>query len=344
MKKSYTLTKWQLENGKDQYLLGVVKIDPLLFLQLTTSELSDDSGEHIEWIIDTTQPFDIYDQAHKNDDTIFPYLKVKENGQIVAHEGKHRAYAAHLLNKDFYFFLLPYSPSNEMKEDILRGDRVKYIPKILINQIDKIFRTSDFEIFKEIMKKSNPKSKDIIECEACEKYPASVRWRKVLLCDHCLKIAEKEEKQMRGSSKEEWEEEDEEIEYNPKELKIGQQIEMEHTDDPAIALKIAKDHLRELPDYYSRLIKMEKDASVKIKNNPKKNKTNLLATASDSNGIIEMIAKYWCNKPENIYLEQFIEDAYLVYQISKNEKILMPQNIVKIVKGRFRFEALIPEK
>ena len=48
--------------------------------------------------------------------------------------------------------------------------------------------------------------------------------------------------------------------FNSKELKMGVDIEKEHTDDPAIAKRIAKDHLSEFPDYYTRLEKMEKEA------------------------------------------------------------------------------------
>jgi len=39
-------------------------------------------------------------------------------------------------------------------------------------------------------------------------------------------------------------------------------IEMEHTDDPMVAIEIAMDHLSEIPDYYTHLDKMEKNASV----------------------------------------------------------------------------------
>ena len=49
---------------------------------------------------------------------------------------------------------------------------------------------------------------------------------------------------------------------NPKELAMGTEIEKEHTDNPEIAKKIAQDHLAELPDYYSRLKKMEKKSEV----------------------------------------------------------------------------------
>jgi len=48
--------------------------------------------------------------------------------------------------------------------------------------------------------------------------------------------------------------------FNQKELKMGIEIEMEHTDDPELAKEIAMDHLTEIPDYYTRLVKMEKEA------------------------------------------------------------------------------------
>jgi len=43
--------------------------------------------------------------------------------------------------------------------------------------------------------------------------------------------------------------------YNmdPEQLKRGIEVEMEHTDDPEIAEKIAMDHLKENPEYYSKL-------------------------------------------------------------------------------------------
>jgi len=44
------------------------------------------------------------------------------------------------------------------------------------------------------------------------------------------------------------------------EVTIGMEIELEHTDDPKIAAEIVRDHLWEIPDYYTRLVKMESDA------------------------------------------------------------------------------------
>jgi len=51
-----------------------------------------------------------------------------------------------------------------------------------------------------------------------------------------------------------------EKDVDPEQLKMGIEIEMEHTDDPKLASKIALDHLSEIPTYYSRLKNMEKQA------------------------------------------------------------------------------------
>jgi hypothetical protein len=48
--------------------------------------------------------------------------------------------------------------------------------------------------------------------------------------------------------------------FHAAELAKGVKMELEHTDDSRIALEIAKDHLSELPDYYTRLQKMERKA------------------------------------------------------------------------------------
>jgi hypothetical protein len=48
------------------------------------------------------------------------------------------------------------------------------------------------------------------------------------------------------------------IDYDPTQLKIGTEVEMEHTDNRQVAETIAKKHLDEMPDYYTKLKKMEK--------------------------------------------------------------------------------------
>ena len=51
--------------------------------------------------------------------------------------------------------------------------------------------------------------------------------------------------------------------FDPKQIKMGIGVEKEHTDCPKIAVEIAKDHLAEIPDYYTRLKKMEDEAKGK---------------------------------------------------------------------------------
>lgn len=46
------------------------------------------------------------------------------------------------------------------------------------------------------------------------------------------------------------------------ELKMGIEVEYEHTNNKIMAYRIAIDHLAEIPDYYTRLAKMEKEGGV----------------------------------------------------------------------------------
>jgi hypothetical protein len=43
-------------------------------------------------------------------------------------------------------------------------------------------------------------------------------------------------------------------EVDQDQLAVGDEVEMEHTDDPEIADEIALDHLAEIPDYYTKLV------------------------------------------------------------------------------------------
>lgn len=55
--------------------------------------------------------------------------------------------------------------------------------------------------------------------------------------------------------------------FDPVQLRLGTQVEMEHTDNYWTAREIAMDHLVEYPDYYQALAKMEKELKLK-KNAP----------------------------------------------------------------------------
>jgi hypothetical protein len=54
-----------------------------------------------------------------------------------------------------------------------------------------------------------------------------------------------------------------EKDVDQEQLKMGIKVEMEHTKDKEVAKQIALDHLAEIPDYYTRLAKMEKEANIK---------------------------------------------------------------------------------
>ena len=60
--------------------------------------------------------------------------------------------------------------------------------------------------------------------------------------------------------------------YDAKQLRMGAEIEFEHTNDIFLAIEIAMDHLAEEGgfDYYTRLINMEKKMKSDNINNNKK--------------------------------------------------------------------------
>ena len=66
--------------------------------------------------------------------------------------------------------------------------------------------------------------------------------------------------------------------YDQKQLEIGTQIEMEHTDNPYIARQLSQDHLEEHPDYYKKLVRMERGLvrAEKRKQNKLKRKEEVL--------------------------------------------------------------------
>lgn len=51
-----------------------------------------------------------------------------------------------------------------------------------------------------------------------------------------------------------------EDDVNPKELEMGIEVEMEHVSNKYLSKIIALSHLAEIPDYYTRLRKMEDEA------------------------------------------------------------------------------------
>jgi hypothetical protein len=60
------------------------------------------------------------------------------------------------------------------------------------------------------------------------------------------------------------------IEQIESQIEMGKKIEMEHVNDVKLAEEIAMDHLEEIPDYYTRLNKMEKQAKKELTNESKR--------------------------------------------------------------------------
>ncbi len=52
--------------------------------------------------------------------------------------------------------------------------------------------------------------------------------------------------------------------FDQEQVEMGVEVEMEHTDDQAIAMDIVLDHLTESPDYYTKLDKMERQSQWRI--------------------------------------------------------------------------------
>ena len=76
-----------------------------------------------------------------------------------------------------------------------------------------------------------------------------------------------------------------------KELELGIKVEMEHTNDPKKAREIAKDHLVELPDYYTRLDKMEKKGEKALEKIEPKEVTGAGSSGSFETGMSMPIMK-----------------------------------------------------
>lgn len=81
-----------------------------------------------------------------------------------------------------------------------------------------------------------------------------------------------------------------EISKLKRELNIGTKVEMEHTKNRTTAKDIAMDHLSEIPDYYSRLDKMEKSANKSWSNESTKHLIkHLLKENIKKNSVIQLI-------------------------------------------------------
>lgn len=83
-----------------------------------------------------------------------------------------------------------------------------------------------------------------------------------------------------------------EADVDPEQLKMGIEVEYEHTNDEAVAKKIALDHLAEIKDYYTRLKKMEDEAKAEGSDTEAENKDEEKKADTEREAVAPPGAKY----------------------------------------------------
>lgn len=81
------------------------------------------------------------------------------------------------------------------------------------------------------------------------------RYRQAIKQQYGIDIAEFKQRLIGGEA------DDKQVtDYDLDQILMGIKIETEHTNDKFMALEITMDHLQEIPDYYTRLKRMEEEA------------------------------------------------------------------------------------
>jgi 8-oxo-dGTP pyrophosphatase MutT (NUDIX family) len=107
-----------------------------------------------------------------------------------------------------------------------------------------------------------------------------------------------------------------------KELKMGLKVEMEHTDNLKESSEIVRDHLWEIPDYYTRLAEMESEAKEGIE---KGKKANIGEVRDWSGKKMKKVAPDKWEPVEESKSKEFIEvDGTLKPTINSNGKPIHP--------------------
>ena len=118
--------------------------------------------------------------------------------------------------------------------------------------------------------------------------------------------------------------------YDVEQIKLGMPVEMEHgselgddtnvsNDDPVDTLKIVLAHLKEIPDYYTRLNKMEDDA--KAKNKPETlsegaARMKQLIGESEHQDKKQLKNEFYLEK-KRILQEGDVDDEFEIYEFEK---------------------------
>ena len=128
--------------------------------------------------------------------------------------------------------------------------------------------------------------------------------------------------------------------YNKRQLKMGIKIELEHTTNKKVAEKIAKDHLDEFPDYYTRLKKMEnlaKKEMKKYKITTKGKKRRIYKKGDYPHLNVQTASVFDSIKDGNLTKQQIFEDlskwgAISLSSITQPIKWLLIHGFIKEVK------------
>lgn len=96
-------------------------------------------------------------------------------------------------------------------------------------------------------------------------------------------------------------------------IEMGKKVEMEHVSDAKLAKEIAMDHLEEIPDYYTRLTKMEKEA--------KKDLTSEAKRFMSLAGIKEGDKKFITNESfqESIEEDKDEDDGFIIFEFEQTD-------------------------
>lgn len=119
---------------------------------------------------------------------------------------------------------------------------------------------------------------------------------------------------------------------NKEQLEMGKEVEKEHTTNPEIAEKITRDHLAEIPDYYTHLKEMEDNA--KKSNEVKSSYAPFITIDATTTDEVKVVAgeKVVCTcktiqaafeKSANDFAYDWNEGARITHKIYEDEKIII---------------------
>lgn len=141
---------------------------------------------------------------------------------------------------------------SNLKQTNLRPNKIKYEtkqPNMLLEQDDLIGKKIQNDIITWFINNPYPKDEDV------HKFASESGFNPNEFETHIYSILSSFLSEGKSKGKDN--------NYDPKQVVMGIKVEMEHTTIPKIAEKISWDHLEEIPDYYTRLAKMEAEAGIK---------------------------------------------------------------------------------